>query len=75
MDIKEKIKEVTEKVVNDKNFASEFQQDPVKAVEKVLGTDLPDDAINAVIDAVKAKLSTGEIKDKIGGMLGGLFNK
>ena len=72
MDIKAKIEEIVEKVKNDDNFAADFKADPVKAVEKVIGVDLPDDQINKVIDGVKAKISVDDVKDKVGGLLGKL---
>lgn len=72
MDIKAKIEEIVNKVKNDKDFAAKFTSDPVKAVEGVLGIDLPDDQINAVIEGVKSKISVDDIKDKIGGFFGGL---
>lgn len=71
MDIKAKIDEIVNKVKNDKNFAAEFSADPVKAVEKLLGVDLPDDQINKLIDGVKAKIGASDIMDKVGGLLGG----
>ena len=61
--IKKKIEEVVQKIKNDKNFAAKFQKDPVKALEEVLGVDLPEDQINAIISGVKAKINL----DKIGG--------
>ncbi|MBS7368856.1 MAG: hypothetical protein KIG62_01710 [Oscillospiraceae bacterium] len=72
MDIKAKIEEVVAKVKSDPNFASDFQKEPVKAVEKVLGVDLPDDVINNIIDGVKAKVNVDGLKDKLGGLFGGL---
>ncbi len=72
MDIKAKIEEIVNKVKNDKDFAAKFTSDPVKAVEGVLGIDLPDDQINAVIEGVKSKISVDDIKDKIDGLFGGL---
>ena len=63
--VKKKIEEVVEKIKNDKNFAAKFQKDPVKALEGVLGVDLPDDQINAVISGVKAKINL----DTVSGML------
>ena len=45
MDIKAKIEEIVTKIKADPDFLKEFQADPVKAVEKITGTDLPDDAI------------------------------
>ncbi len=68
MDIKAKIEELVNKVKSDKNFAANFTKDPVKAVESVLGVDLPDDKVNAIIDGVKAKVSL----DKADGLLGKL---
>lgn len=72
MDIKAKIEEIVNKVKSDKDFAAKFTSDPVKAVEGVLGIDLPDDQINAVIEGVKSKISVDDIKDEIGGFFGGL---
>lgn len=66
MDIKEKIEELVNKVKNDKDFGDDFKKDPVKAVESVLGIDLPDEQIEKVIDGVKAKISLDDIGDKIG---------
>lgn len=70
MDIKAKIEEIVEKVKNDKNFAADFKANPVKAIEKVIGVDLPDDQINKVVDGVKAKISVDDVKDKVDGILG-----
>ncbi len=73
---KEKIEEIVNKVKNDKDFASKFKSDPVKAVEDVIGVDLPDDKINGIIDAVKAKLTSDSVKDTVkdvGNTLKGLF--
>ncbi len=71
MDIKKKIDEIVEKVKSDKGFAAKFSSDPIKAVESVLGVDLPDDQIKSLVDGVKAKISL----DKAGSALGGLFKK
>lgn len=71
MDIKAKIDEVVNKVKNDKGFAEKFQKEPIKAVEEVLGVDLPDDAVKNIIDGVKAKINIDDIKGKIGGLFGG----
>lgn len=70
MDIKAKIEEIVNKVKNDKDFAAKFNADPVKAVEGVLGVDLPDDQVNAVINGVKAQVTGGDLMDKIGGLFG-----
>ncbi|HOD92279.1 MAG TPA: hypothetical protein PLT91_00610 [Clostridia bacterium] len=68
MDIKKKIDEIVKKIKSDDEFAKKFTKDPVKAVESVLGIDLPDDQINKLIDGVKAKLKL----DKADGLLGNI---
>ncbi|MCM1327824.1 MAG: hypothetical protein NC253_00130 [Ruminococcus sp.] len=68
MDVKAKIEEIVNKVKSDKNFAEKFKSEPVKAVEEVLGVDLPDDVVNSVISGVKAKIDIGSIKDGIGSL-------
>ncbi len=70
MDIKAKIDEVVNKVKSDGNFAEKFKKEPIKAVEEVVGVDLPDDAVQKVIDGVKAKVNFDGIADKIGGLFG-----
>lgn len=75
MDIKAKIEEIVEKVKADPDFAADFKANPIKAVEGIIGVDLPDDQIQGVIDGVKAKVSFDGITDKLGGLgdlLGGL---
>ena len=71
MDIKAKIEEVVNKVKSDEGFADKFKSEPVKAIEEVLGVDLPDDVINNVIDGVKAKVDFDGIADKLGGLFDG----
>jgi len=75
MDIKELIKDkvdgIVDKIKSDKTLMTRFKSEPVKVVEELIGIDLPDDQIEKLADAVKAKIDL----DKIGGMLGGLFGK
>ena len=72
MDIKAKIDEVVKKVQGDPSIAKDFEKEPVKTVEGIIGVDLPDDVINNVVDGVKAKVSVDKasgIVDKIKGIL------
>lgn len=71
--IKEKVEEIVEKIKNDKDFAKKFKEDPVKALEELSGIDLPEDKINDVITAVKAKIKLDD--SKIFGKIKGLFDK
>ena len=75
MDIKAKVDEIVDKVKNDKDFANKFQSEPIKAVEGVIGMDLPDDVINNVVETVKSKVNFDGIADKIGGLFGGFGGK
>ncbi len=59
-DIKSKIEEIVEKVKSDKDFAAKFTSDPIKAVESLVGTDLPDEKIQPIVDGVKAMLAKGD---------------
>ncbi len=74
MDIADKIKELVEKITKDDDLKKQFQKDPVQVVEKLTGKDLPDGALDKIVDGVKAKISI----DKAGDLLGsvkGLFSK
>ena len=78
MDIKAKIEELVKKIKSDKDLQKQFTKDPVAAVEKLIGIDLPNDQIEKIVEGIKAKLTADEIKDKagdIGKALGGLFGK
>ena len=67
--IKDKVDDIVDKIKSDKTLMTRFKTEPVKVVEELIGMDLPDDQIEKIADAVKAKIDL----DKIGGMLGGLF--
>lgn len=56
MDVKAEVTKVVEKVTKDKSLLANFEKDPVKTVEGIVGKDLPDDVINQVVDGVKSKI-------------------
>lgn len=68
MDIKAKITEIVEKIKEDKNLQAQFKKDPIKAVESLLGVDLPDDIVDKVVDGVKAKLTADKLSDGLGAL-------
>lgn len=72
--IKEKIDEIVEKIKSDKDIAAKFQKDPISTVESLLGIDLPNDQVQAIVDGIKAKLNLDKLGGALGG-LGGLFKK
>ena len=73
-ELKEKVEEIVEKIKSDKDIAAKFQKDPVSVVEELLGIDLPNEQINAVVEAIKAKLNLDKVGNLLGG-LGGLFGR
>lgn len=68
MDIKAEITKIVDKIKNDDKLLEKFKKDPIKAVEGIVGVDLPDDIIEKIVDGVKAKISL----DKAGDILGGI---
>jgi len=41
-------------------------KEPVKALEKVLNIDLPDELIEKVVDGIKAKITADQLSDAAG---------
>ncbi len=56
MDIKAKMDEIIAKTKNDPEFMKKFTANPVKAVEEVVGIDLPDEQINKLVSGAKTKI-------------------
>lgn len=54
--VKDKVNEVLEKVKSDENFLKNFKENPITAIEEVMGIDLPDDKIEEIIKTVKEKI-------------------
>lgn len=72
--LKDKAEEIVEKIKNDKDIAAKFQKDPIATVEGLIGVDLPNDQIEALVDFIKAKIDMDKIGNALGG-LKGLFGK
>ena len=66
--------DIVDKIKENKDLLEKFDKEPVAVLESIIGIDLPNDQIEKVIDAVKAKLTIDDIQDVIGG-LGKLFGK
>lgn len=72
--LKAKAEEIIEKIKNDKNIAAKFQKDPISTVEELVGIDVPNDQVEALVDFIKAKIDMDKIGNALGG-LKGLFGK
>ena len=71
MDIKEKINEIVEKIKENPDIKESFEKDPIKAIETLLGVDLPDEIIEKIVDGVKAKIAldkTDNLIDSVSGV-------
>ncbi|MDD3339473.1 MAG: hypothetical protein PHS82_11530 [Lachnospiraceae bacterium] len=73
-DLKAKIEEVVSKLKNDPKLLDEFKADPAAAVKNFIGIDLPEDSVEHVISAVKAKMAGEEVSGIIG-KIEGFFHK
>lgn len=73
--VKDKIEEVVAKVKGDDGLLAKFKANPVDTVKELLGSiDLPDGALDGIVEGIKAKLdSDGD--GKADGLLGGLIDK
>ncbi len=74
MDIKKIVMELVGKISKDDDLLDKFKANAKATVKKLINVDIPDDALDTVITAVKAKV----LKDNISDMtdkLGDLFGK
>lgn len=78
MDIQKIINDVLAKLQGDNGLLAQFKADPAKTIEGLIGIDLPDEQINAVVQGVMAKINIDDVAEKAGGIIGwlkGLFGK
>ena len=67
-DVKEKVEELAEKLQKDPALLKSIQDDPVKALEKLTGVNLPDDQLKPLVAGIKAKLAASDIGGKLEGL-------
>lgn len=70
MDIQKIITDVLAKLNADDSLKNNFLQNPTKVLEKLVGIDLPDEQIDAVIKGIMAKLNVDELASKGKGLMG-----
>ena len=78
MDIQKIISDVLAKLQGDDGLLAKFKAEPVKTIEGLIGIDLPDEQIDAVVKGVMAKIDIEDMAKKASGVLGalkGLFGK
>ena len=47
--LKEKIEEIVNKIKTDKELGAKFKKNPTETIENLIGVDVPDDKVEAVI--------------------------
>ena len=67
-DLKAKVEEAARKLQADPALLKNFQNDPVKTIEKLLSIDLPDEQLKPLVTAIKAKLATADLGDALEGL-------
>lgn len=72
VDIKGQINKLIEEISKNPNIKEQFEKEPVKAIENVIGIDLPDDVVMKIIDGVKAGLTMDGVS-KAADTLMGMF--
>ena len=73
MDIKKMIENLIDEIQKDGKLGAQFEKEPVKVIEKIIGKDLPDDVVEKIVDVVKAKIGmekVGDALDLLDGALG-----
>ncbi|MBQ7301279.1 MAG: hypothetical protein IJW77_15750 [Clostridia bacterium] len=73
-DVKELVEKAVSTIKGDDNLLESFKSNPIKVVEKILNVDLPDEILEKIVEAVKAKINIDDAKDVVG-KITGLFNK
>lgn len=73
--IEEKAMQIVEKAKSDPEFHEQLTKEPIKAVENLLGVDLPDEQLKAIVETVKTKLALDDGIKNMGEKISGLFHK
>lgn len=64
-DLFDRIEDIVNELKTDKELQKKFKDEPVKALEEVLGVNLPDEMVEKLIESVKGKIEEKGIDDKI----------
>ncbi len=64
-DMKAKVEEIVQALRTNPKLREDFKKEPVKAVEELLGIDLPDEKLQPLLSGVKAKLAASDVGEKL----------
>ena len=71
-DISKYVEQIVEKLTGDEKLIEKFKSNPVKTVTDLLNIKLDEDAINAIVTAVKGKIDLDSLKAQAESVLDGL---
>ena len=74
MDIQKIITEAVKALTENEELLKAFNKNPAKTIEKIIGIDLPEYKVNAIVAGIKAKLGLDDVMD-VAGKLFGMFGK
>ena len=66
MDIAATIKDAVSKITGDADLTKAFKSDPTATVKKIAGDKLPAEAVDKIVEGVKAKISLDKAGDALG---------
>ncbi|MCR5294378.1 MAG: hypothetical protein K6E30_04260 [Lachnospiraceae bacterium] len=61
MDIKKKIEEIVAKIKESPDLMASFKEDPEKAIEGLVGIDIPDGSLDQITTGVKTALAANQV--------------
>lgn len=70
MDLMKKVEELVKKITSDKELRAKFDKNPAAVIEQLVGVDLPDEQVNQLVDAIRAKITAESVGNLLGGLLG-----
>lgn len=63
LDLKEIIEKAANAILKDDQLKTMFKNEPIKALEKILKVDLPDELLEPVIEGIKVKITADKLGD------------
>ena len=74
MNPKKMIENLIDEIKKDGKLGEQFEKDPVRVIENIIGKDLPDEIVEKIIDGVNAKISMEKVGNALD-MLDGALDK
>lgn len=75
MDIKTEVEKIVKKIQGDKVLQSQFKKDPMKAVQGIVGNNIPTDQLGKVVEEVSKKVALDKVAGGKLGFLSKIFKK